>query len=133
MDSARLERLEPCRIPGTDLYRATLILQFVEGISAKQAGSRMATLKSKYQQALPFHKHGTTVCIAKADIENFVSKLKECQNKELVLGQRQEDETKVRTITLHAGQQEVTLEVSCDLFRSALIMLGWIIITSTLT
>jgi hypothetical protein len=112
MESALPTTLNECKVHGTDLYRVSWLLQFVEGLSVKQSGSRWSVLKPKCND-LAIVKHATAVCVRQSDLKGFVNKLKECPNKTAVLGVSAADETKVRGITLHAGGQEVHLEVSC--------------------
>jgi hypothetical protein len=105
--------LEACKIHGTDLYRVTHLIRFVEGSTAQQAASRFTSLKSKCtQDGIRFDKRGTVLCISENDLRQFTSKLKDTANKTLVVGMRPGDENKVREVVLHAGDQEVRLEAS---------------------
>ena len=59
------------------------------------------------------YSSGTFVlCISENDRCKFVSKLKDTANNTLVVGMRPGDETKVREVVLHAGDEEVRLEVN---------------------
>ena len=105
--------LEECKFNGTDLYRVTHLIRFVEGNTAQQAASRFTSLKPKcVQDGIHFDKQGTVLCIHESDLNKFVSKLKDTANKTLVVGTRPGDENKVREVVLHAGDEEVRLEVS---------------------
>jgi len=115
MESALPTTLNECKVDGTSLYRVSWLLRFVEGLTTRQSANRWSVLKQKFPDIKVF-KHERNVCVTEDDLKSFVSKLKECPNKTAIIGASAADETKVRNVTLHAGGQEVHLEVSCASF-----------------
>ena len=105
--------LEECKFDGTNLYRVTQLIRFVEGSTAQQANRRLALLKPEcVRDGIQFNKQGTIVYIPEHDLHRFVSNLKDTFNKTLVIGMHPADANKVREVVLHAGDRELRLEVS---------------------
>lgn len=100
-----------CKIPETDLYRITRVIEHLEGITLIQAAYRWLVVKSR--GIVPFIKHGKTLCVRERDLELLVRELRECINKTNALAALgvQPDDSKVREVVLHADGQEVRIEV----------------------
>jgi copper chaperone CopZ len=113
-------RLEACRVDDTSangynqrLYRVTKVIEAIEGITSTKASTRWTSLKCVMDQS-QIVKHKGIVCVPDEHLDKLLVLLKESTEKTQVLVARGHlvDDTKVREVVLHAGNEHMCIEVS---------------------
>jgi hypothetical protein len=108
-------RIEKCAVAGTSpkAYRVIEMIQTIECEKKEKAINRWASLKGKAGNIITTFGPRNCLCVSEEGIEKLLMLMKECEFKTVALSHRGHavDETKVRQITLHAGELKKTIKV----------------------
>ena len=118
-------RLEECVVAGSSpkVYKIVKVIEAIERVDNQTAKNRWASIKNR-AGSITIPGHRGSKCVREHCLDKLIILMKECESKNPALTTRGYaiDQKKVRHITLHAGDKQISVQVKCDMSTVSIVI-----------
>ena len=118
-------RLEEFVVAGSSskIYQIVKVIEAIERVDNQTAKNRWSSLKNRASSITISGPRGSK-CVREHCLDKLIILMKECESKTLALTTRGYaiDQRKLRHITLHAGDKQISVQVICDMSTVSIVI-----------